>query len=119
MFEALVVFLIIGLIIAGILAHPVLIRYRRDRLKRHPFPSQWADILDRQPLYARLSSDERHRLQGHIQILLAEKQFIGCAGLQITDEIRVTIAAIASLLLLNERGEYFPKLRSILVYPGA
>ncbi|MGJ3246093.1 MAG: zinc-dependent peptidase [Elainellaceae cyanobacterium] len=120
MVEALVAFLLIGLIIAGILAHPVLIRCRRDRLKRRPFPPQWAALLDHHlPIYARLSSNERHRLQGHIQILLAEKQFIGCAGVQITDEIRVTIAAIACLLLLNERGKYFPKLRSILVYPGA
>ncbi|MGJ3252236.1 MAG: zinc-dependent peptidase [Elainellaceae cyanobacterium] len=120
MVEALVVFLLIGLIIAGIVVHPVLIRCRRDRLKRRPFPPQWAAILDHHlPIYARLSSDERRRLRGHIQILLAEKQFIGCAGVQITDEIRVTIAAIASLLLLNERGDYFSKLRSILVYPGA
>ena len=50
--------------------------------------------------------------------MLAEKQFVGCGGLSITEEMKLTIAAIASLLLLNERGEYYPKLSSILVYPS-
>jgi hypothetical protein len=70
-------------------------------------------------MYAHLSPDQRRQLQGHIQVFLAEKQFIGCAGLQVTEEMRVTIAAIACLLLLHERGTYFPNLRSILLYPGA
>jgi hypothetical protein len=60
----------------------------------------------------------RKRLQGHIIVLLSEKKFKGCGGLHITDEIKVTIAAIAALLLLNERGNYFSKLRLILVYPS-
>jgi Mlc titration factor MtfA (ptsG expression regulator) len=55
---------------------------------------------------------------GHIQIFLAEKQFEGCGGLRITDEIRVTIAAQACILLLHRRTDYFPKLVSILVYPS-
>ncbi len=61
----------------------------------------------------------RQRLQGHINVILAEKQFIGCGGVAITEEIKLTIAAISALLLLNERGKYYPKLRSILVYPSA
>ena len=40
-------------------------------------------------------------------------------GLQVTEEMKVTIAAVACLLLLNEREKYFPKLRSILIYPTA
>jgi hypothetical protein len=60
------------------------------------------------------------QLKKHIQVLLAEKPFIGCAGLVIDDEVRVTIAAQACLLMLNRRRpDYFPELRQILVYPGA
>jgi hypothetical protein len=51
--------------------------------------------------------------------LLAEKKFKGCGGLRLTEEVKITIAAIAALLLLNERGNYFSKLRLILVYPSA
>jgi MtfA peptidase len=54
-----------------------------------------------------------------VQVLLAEKPFIGCAGLVVTDEMRVLIAAQAALLLLNRQADYFGNLRQVLVYPGA
>lgn len=117
--ETIIVFLIIGLIITGILVHPVLIKRRRNRLKHRPFTPLWQAIIETNlPIYYRLSPAERRRLQGHIQVLLAEKQFISCGGLQVTEEMKLIIAAISCLLLLNERGKYFPKLRSILVYPN-
>ncbi|MDB9374374.1 M90 family metallopeptidase [Nodularia sphaerocarpa] len=113
------VFMIIGLIVIGILASPILIKQRRNRVKRRPFPPLWTAIIENHlPIYLQLSPDERRRLQGHIQIFLAEKQFIGCGGLQVTEEMKLTIAAVACLLLLNERGKYFPQLRTILIYPG-
>lgn len=119
MMEALIVFLIIGVIITGILINPVLVKQRRNHLKSRPFPALWAAIIENNiPIYNRLSPLERRQLQGHIQVFLAGKQFIGCGGLQVTEEMKVIIAAIACLLLLNEQGEYFPKLRSILIYPN-
>ena len=119
MVKAIVVFLIIGLIIVGIFLDPLLVRQRRDRLKHRAFSPLWASVLENHlAIYHALSADERRRLQGHIQVFLAEKQFIGCNGLQVTEEMRLVIAAIACLLLLNEQDNYFPKLRSILVYPS-
>jgi Mlc titration factor MtfA (ptsG expression regulator) len=50
-------------------------------------------------------------------VFLAEKRFEGCAGFAITDEVRVTIAAQACLLLLHRETDYFPHLLTILVYP--
>ncbi|MBD2346318.1 M90 family metallopeptidase [Anabaena subtropica] len=118
MLKSTIIFLIIGLIIALILLSPLLIRKRRYLIKQRPFPPLWNAIIENNlPIYLRLSPDERRRLQGHIQVFLVEKQFIGCRGLQVTEEMKLTIAAIACLLLLNERGQYFPKLRSILIYP--
>jgi hypothetical protein len=119
MVQTIIVFVIIGLIITGILVSPILIKQRRNRLKHRPFPPLWNAIIENNlPIYLQLSPAERRRLQGHIQVFLAEKQFIGCAGLQVTEEMKLAIAAVACLLLLNERGEYFPKLRSILIYPS-
>ncbi|MEI2580915.1 zinc-dependent peptidase [Scytonema sp. PRP1] len=119
MVQSIIVFVIIGLIIAGILISPLLTKQRRNRLKRRPFPPLWNAIIENNlPIYLHLASAERRRLQGHIQVFLAEKQFIGCGGLQVTEEMKLAIAAIACLLLLNERGQYFPKLRSILIYPS-
>ena len=119
MVESIIVFFVIALIITSILISPIVIKQQRNRLKRRPFPLIWHSIIENHlPIYLHLTPSERRRLQGHIQVFLAEKQFIGCRGLKVTEEIKVTIAAVACLLLLNERGKYFPKLRSILIYPG-
>jgi MtfA peptidase len=119
MFETIVFCLAIGLIVAGIAFYPAIVKKQRDRLKSRLFSPLWKAIIENNlPIYAQLSPSDRQRLQGHIQVFLAEKQFIGCSGLQVTEEMKLTIAAVACLLLLNERGEYFPKLRSILIYPS-
>ncbi|MBD2596563.1 zinc-dependent peptidase [Nostoc spongiaeforme FACHB-130] len=116
---AIIIFLILGLIVTAIFISPVLTKRRRNRLKKRSFPPLWSAVIENNlPIYLRLTPEERRRLQGHIQVFLVEKQFIGCQGLQVTAEMKITIAAVACLLLLNERGEYFPKLRSILIYPS-
>jgi Mlc titration factor MtfA (ptsG expression regulator) len=92
---------------------------RRKRLLETPVPPDWLHIIERNfPLFFRLPAADRTELLGHIKIFLAEKQFEGCGGLEITDEIRVTIAAQACLLLLHRKTDYYPLLSSILVYPG-
>lgn len=119
MVETIIVFLIIGVIITGIFINPVLIKRRRSRLKHRHFPLLWSAIVEQNiPIYSSLSPTQRRKLQGNIQVFLAEKQFIGCQGLQVTAEIKLIIAAIACLLLFNEQEKYFPKLRSILIYPS-
>jgi Mlc titration factor MtfA (ptsG expression regulator) len=106
---------------AALAAQPWLTERRRERLRSRPFPTAWRRILRRRvPLAARLPSDLQMRLKRHIQVFLAEKPFIGCQGQPITDEVRVTIAAQACLLLLGDaKPDYYPRLRQILVYPDA
>ena len=69
------------------------------------------------PYYKYLTPEEQQELHGHIQVFLHEKEFEGCEGLKITDEIRVTIAAQACILLLHRQTDYFPLMKTILVYP--
>ncbi len=100
-------------------AGPLHARWRRAQLARSPFPPEWRRILrQRVPLLQRLPADLRLQLHKHIRCFVAEVPFIGCAGQVIDDEVRVTIAAQACLLLLN-RGGRFEGLREVLVYPGA
>ncbi len=95
-------------------------RWRRPRLQKRALPPEWLAIIERNVPYVRLlSAQERAQLAGDIRVFLAEKRFEGCAGLEITDEIRLTIAAQACLLLLNRQTDYYPTLRTILVYPSA
>jgi len=93
---------------------------RRKRLFAQPLPQEWQTFLRRNlPYYRVLSSADREELHGHIQIFLAEKRFEGLGGLTMTDEIRVTIAAQACILLLHRKTDYYPSLVSILVYPSS
>lgn len=111
---------ITALVIAWLVAEPFLIEWRRKRLRAQPFPAAWREILGRRvPYFRRLPHDLQAQLEKHIQVFVAEKRFIGCAGLAISDEVRVTIAAQACLLILNRKTDYYPNLRQILVYPGA
>ena len=94
-------------------------RRRRDRLRGRPFPAAWKAIINRNlPIFRRLPASDQAELLGHIQVFLAEKRFEGCGGLELTDEIRVTIAAQACLLLLHRETDYYTELTSILVYPS-
>src|SRR5438067_13287809 len=93
---------------------------RRRRLRTRPFPKEWLALIQRHVVFFhKLTPGDQAELLGHIQVFLAEKRFEGCGGLAITDEIRVTIAAQACLLLLHRKTDYFPALLTILVYPSA
>ncbi len=108
------------LFVAWVVAEPFLVERRRKSLRARPFPSAWRAILDRRvPYYRLLPPDLQRQLQGHIQVFIAEKSFVGCDGVEISDEVRVTIAAQACLLILNRASGYYPHLSQILVYPGA
>lgn len=91
---------------------------RRKWITRRPFPEAWKQILqERAPVYADLPAPLKEKLHRRIQVFLGEKYFEGCAGLVITEEKRVLIAAYACLLILAEPSGYYPALKAILVYP--
>ena len=108
------------LLVAAIAGGPRWRAWRRQAWASRPFPAAWRSILRRRvPLYRQLPADLQQQLRRRILVFLAEKPFLGCAGLVVTDEMRVTIAAQACLLRLNRDGALFPELKQILVYPGA
>lgn len=93
---------------------------RRQQLRGAPVPQVWRGIVQANvKFFSRLKPADQSELLGHVHVFLAEKRFEGCAGLDITDEIRITIASQACLLLLHRKTDYFPRLLSILVYPSA
>src|SRR5438067_348014 len=82
------------------------------------FPAAWLEIIEKDvPFYRDLPDADRQELQGLVQVFLAEKHFEGCGGLELTDEIKVTIAAQACRLLLHRETDIYPRLITILVYP--
>ena len=106
-------------VLAGLLVPPLLRRRRRRLAFGQALPEPMRAAITRNvPVTRALPPDLARRLDGLVISFLAEKQYVGCNGLAITDEIRATIAAQACLLLLGRPGLY-DELRSILVYPGA
>jgi Mlc titration factor MtfA (ptsG expression regulator) len=93
---------------------------QRNAVMAQPFPKSWRQVLkQRFPYFKAMPADLQLQLKKHIQIFINEKTFIGCDGFEITEEVKVTIAAQACLLLLNRKTDYYPKLKEILVYPYA
>jgi MtfA peptidase len=92
---------------------------RRKKLTRAPFPPLWEDIIRRNVAhYCILDDAERAHLRALIQVFIAEKYWEGAGGLELTDEIRVTISAQACLLLLGLPHNYYQNVESIIVYPS-
>ena len=96
-----------------------LTKRRRKKLTAAPFSELWESIIRRNIAhYGLLEDDERAHLQALIQVFIAEKHWEAVGGLQLTDEIRVTISAQACLLLLGLQHNYYRNVESIIVYPS-
>lgn len=94
-------------------------RHRKELIEQ-PFPEPWAAWLEENfAHYAYLTDEERAKLHNDLRIFVDEKSWEGCGGLEMNEEIKVTIAAQACLLLLNLEHNYYANIESVLVYPTA
>jgi len=92
---------------------------RRPTLSADPIPDHWREIVSRRvPVAGRLTDAERVKLLRLVQVFLREKIIEGCDGLDVTEEMKVMIAAQACVLLLHLDAGCYPGLRTVLVYPG-
>jgi MtfA peptidase len=106
-------------VLTWLLAGPILAaRRHRAAMARPLTPDAIACIERNVPLRRRLPAELAARHDGLVSAFLAEKEFVGCGGLVVSDEMRATIAGLACLLVIGRRGHY-DALRSILVYPSA
>jgi Mlc titration factor MtfA (ptsG expression regulator) len=93
---------------------------RRETLRTEGLRPEERAVLDRNiPYLNRLAPEDRAELEGLVRVFLAEKSFEGCGGLELTDEIKLTIAGQACLLLLHRASDIYPNVDAILVYPSA
>lgn len=108
---------IAALVLGWIVGVPLARRRRRGRLLAGvPTDAEHAALARTRP-WRRLPRALRPRLAALVRVFLAEREFVGCGGLTVTDAMRTEIAAQACLLVLNRSEHVFDELRSILVYP--
>lgn len=93
---------------------------KREALLEEPFPSEWLPTLEENVLlYRRLPDADRARLRKALRLFIAAKNWEGCDGLTVTDEMKVTVAAQACLLALGWGDYRFDGLQTVLLYPGS
>jgi Mlc titration factor MtfA (ptsG expression regulator) len=91
---------------------------RRQRALDEPFPDAWRTLIQRRwTTWPLLTEDERQRLETLITAFLADTRFEAAQGFQVTDEMRVVIAAQACLLVLELGLDHYRKVGSIIVHP--
>jgi Mlc titration factor MtfA (ptsG expression regulator) len=111
---------VVALVIAAVAAGIILRARRRKALRLRPLPDAWRYILEEGvPLYRAIPQDLKPQLHGLINLFLDEKTFFGCLGQEITDPIKVIIAAQACILLLNRQTKVYSRLNTIYVYPSS
>src|SRR6056297_3055637 len=94
-------------------------RRRRRAISARSLPDEWREILVRNvPLYARLPDALKQELHGHVQLFLHDKRFYGFDGLEVDDEMRLTVAGNACVLLLNRSNDHYSNFTSIYLYPS-
>lgn len=93
-------------------------RRRRDKILAEPFDESWVGHLERNvAAWATLTADEQAHLRQLVQVFVAEKHWEGLDGLTMDDEVKVTIAGQACLLVLELPHDLYRRVESILVYP--
>lgn len=94
-------------------------RRRFRRYMARPFPQDWECHLEAVPLCRNLPPALRDELRDKVKAFLYQKRFVGCEGLEVSDAMRVQIAALACLLLLDRPSTLYSRVRWIYLYPGA
>ena len=93
---------------------------RRRELVAQPFPAEWRQVLEQLVRhYQFLNAQQHERLEGFVQVLLSEKDWVGGGGFELHVGMKVTIAGYAGVMTLGMKEPYyFDRLKTIIVYPG-
>jgi Mlc titration factor MtfA (ptsG expression regulator) len=114
--------IILGLALLGA-AFLLLRRYskrrKREQLLASPLTAEQRATVERLvPLVRRLPEPTRRALEGKINLFLDHITFRGQNGLEVSEDMELSIAAQACLLVVNS-PVWYDTLRNVLIYPSA
>ncbi len=107
-------------VIAAYFAYRAWSKYQaRKALLRAPLTAHQRAIIAQQvPLLRQLPAQLHETLEGKINVFLDQVSFYGCDDLEVTEEMELSIAAQACLIVVNTPA-WYDHLTTILIYPGA
>lgn len=93
--------------------------WRRRRWRKDPFPEEWRRVLEKRvPFWGQISAPLRPRFEHMLTCFIREKAWIPAGGMELSDDVRVVIAATAVRLVLHLDLSYLDRLTEIVVYPA-
>ncbi len=93
--------------------------WKRRKLDSRPFPEDWRRALEKHiHQYSKMNGEQRDKYLRLVRYFMAEKSFEGCGGMELDEEKKLLIAALACIPLLGGVSDVYPYLRSVLVYPS-
>ena len=91
---------------------------RRERLLNTPLTSEQRKTVEELvPILRRLPDSLRPKLEGKINLFLDQMTFRGKMDVEVTEAMKLSIAAQACLLIVNS-PVWFDTLRNVLIYPS-
>ncbi len=94
-------------------------KIRRWRLKKEPFPPDWLPHLEQHlPFFSDLEGEIREKFLTLVKLFVWEKNWAGAGGLEMTDEVKVVVAATAARLVIHLDLSFYDRLSDIVVYPS-
>lgn len=111
----------LALVFLLVLWHGRRVRGERDRLRRQGLTDNERAVVEKRfPLWKKIPADIRRDAEGWMRVFMSEKALEPCGGLEeVTEEMKLAIAAPACLLIARRPMDYYERLRTILVYPDA
>jgi Mlc titration factor MtfA (ptsG expression regulator) len=85
---------------------------------REDLPGSWLPWVESLPFYSTLTEAEKKRLLSYTCTLVENKRWRGLDGFEVTDEVKVTIAAQAALPLLGIEHHFYRGVDEILIHPS-
>ncbi len=92
----------------------------RYTLRHHPVPHRaWGRLMHESTLFSGLSAVKRAHLRELTALFLQRKTLSGVQGLELSTEMAMSVAAQATLLVLELGLDYYNDWVEVVIYPGA
>ncbi|MEZ6014640.1 MAG: zinc-dependent peptidase [Planctomycetota bacterium] len=93
-------------------------KWKRARLLAGGFPAAWRPTLESLPFVRHLTPEQRQRLEELTVVLIDQVYWEGRAGLVVTDEMKVSVAAQACRLSLGLGDDAYKGVRTVYLFPA-